>query len=390
MYTIDDEVFNITKACIRILKPVKAVVPFEDSTMGPFQSYGIAMLSIEDDNGFTGEAPVFHSYNNIFETCLLPILFHTHNASYQTLYHRMYWAIRNEGFRGPAAALLGQVDIALHDLAARRKGIPLHQYLNARRNQVKMYGSGGGTNYSLKELEAEVGFFLNAGVDCYKMKVGKDFGTKIKEDADRVKFVRNLLGRNIRLAVDANQIWNGEQALRFIEMAGSEDIAWLEEPIHSASLDQIAQLCKSTTLEIAYGESERSALVFPALVNAGVRHLQPAPTQISGVKEWMRVRDLAAKERIEFSSGAYSWFTASFIASASEACRVEYLHSLLSGLEKYFSVYPKLKNGMFELPDTAGLPVRIDWDYCREKDLLAGSRSWQNNQVAQYHPVVTM
>lgn len=390
MHKIDDEVFNITKAYIRILKPAKAVTPFEDATMGPFDSFGIAMLRLEDENGCSGEAPVFHSYNNIFENCLLPILFHNNNATYETMYYRMYWSIRNEGFRGQAAALLGQIDLALHDLAARRKKLPLHQYLNSSRSQVKVYGSGGGANYSLKELEAEVSFFMNAGVDCYKMKVGKDFGTKMKEDAARVKFVRSLLGKDIRLAVDANQIWNCKQACEFIDLTANEDLAWFEEPIHSASIDQIAQLCKSTTAKIAYGESERSTLVFPALVNAGVRHLQPVPTQIDGVKGWMDTRDLAAKEGIEFSSGGYSWFTAPFIASATEDCQVEYLYSLMTGLENYFSVYPKLKNGMFELSDIDGLSVRVDWDYCQKNDLIAGVYSWKSSQVAQYRPVVNM
>jgi len=390
MHKIDDEVFNITKAYIRILKPVKVVTPFEDATMGPFHSFGMAVLILEDESGCIGEAPVFHSYNSIFENCLLPILLHNDHATYATMYYRMYWSIRNEGFRGQAAALLGQVDVALHDLAARRKGLPLHQYLNASKNQVKVYGSGGGANYSLKELEAEVSIFLSAGVDCYKMKVGKDFGTKMKEDVDRVKFVRSLLGKQVRLAVDANQIWNCEQARQFIDLTGNENLAWFEEPIHSASIDQIAHLCKSTTSKIAYGESERSTLVFPALVDAGVRHLQPVPTQINGVKGWMETRDLAAKEGIEFSSGGYSWFTASFIASATEDCQVEYLYSLMAGLEEYFSVYPKLKNGMFELSDIEGLSVRIDWDYCQRKDLIAGFYSWKSSQVAQYRPVVNM
>ena len=390
MYKIDDEVFNITRARIRILEPTKAITPFEDASMGPFHSFGIAILTLEDEEGFTGEAPVFHSYNNIFENCLLPILFHSNNASYQTMYHRMYWSIRNEGFRGPASALLGQIDVVLHDLAARRKGVPLHQYLNSTRNQVKVYGSGGGINYTLKELEAEVTFFLNAGADCYKMKVGKDFGTKIKEDADRVKFVRSLLGKNVRLAVDANQIWNCEQALQFIDLTGNVDIAWFEEPVHSAALDQIEQLCKSTALKISYGESERSALVFPALVNAGVRHLQPIPTQISGVNEWMRVRDLAAKEEIEFSSGGYPFFTAPFIASAAENCQVEFLYSLHAGLKDYFYVRPEWKQGMLHLPAIKGVPVRIDWDFCQKKNLIVASKFWQNNQVDKYRPVVTM
>ena len=390
MHTIDQEIFNIVRAQIRILKPAKVVTPFEDATMGPFQNFGIAILTLEDENGVIGESPIYQTYNNILETCLLPILFHSSNVTYPNLYHRLYWSIRNEGFRGAASALLGQLDLALHDMAARRKGIPLHQYLNATRNWVKMYGSGGGTNYSLKELESEVAFFLEAGVDCYKMKVGKDFGTKMKEDVERVKFVRSLLGNNTRLAVDANQIWTCEQALQFIDLAGNADLAWFEEPVHSAAMDQIERLCKSTPLKISYGESERSGLVFPALVNAGVRHLQPVPTQISGVREWMEVRDLAARKQIEFSSGGFSLFTTSLVASANEECQVEYLYSLMASLEDYFCICPELKEGRFLLPDIEGIPVRIDWDYCAQKNCIVSTQSWRNKYVNEYRPIVSM
>lgn len=390
MHKIDEEIFNIVKVSIRVLEPAKAVTSFEDATMGPFQNFGIAILRLEDEDGFAGEAPVFHSYNNIFANCLLPILLHNNKESYRDLYYKMYWSIRNEGFRGPASALLGQIDLALHDLAARRKKLPLHQYFNSTRDHVKVYGSGGGVNYSMEELENEIEFFLNAGVDCYKMKVGKEFGTKMKEDVERVKFVRSLLGKNIRLAVDANQIWDCDQALRFIDLTANENLAWFEEPVHSAALGHIEQLCKSTALKISYGESERSALVFPSLVNAGVRHLQPVPTQIGGVNEWMQVRDLAAKSEIEFSSGGYPFYTASFIASAKEECQVEFLYSLHAGLEDYFCVRPEWKNGLFHLPAIEGAPVRIDWDYCQKKNLVVSDQYWQKNQVARYRPIVMM
>ncbi len=203
MHKIDDEVFNIVKVSIRVLEPANAVTPFQDATMGPFQNFGIAVLRLEDEDGFIGEAPVFHSYNNVFSNCLLPILLHNNNETYRDLYYKMYWSIRNEGFRGPASALLGQIDLALHDLGARRKKLPLHQYLNSTRDKVKVYGSGGGVNYSLEELENEIEFFLNAGVDCYKMKVGKEFGTKMNEDVERVKFVRSLLGKNLNNSAKA-------------------------------------------------------------------------------------------------------------------------------------------------------------------------------------------
>lgn len=389
MHPIDNEIFNICSAQIRVLEPVPAVIPFQDSTMGPFYTFGISIITLEDEDGNKGEAPVYNSYMNILEKCFFPILFHSRNIPYTKLYPQLYWSIRNEGFRGQASALLGQIDMALYDLAARRKGVPIYEYLNTR-NNVEMYGSGGGVNYSCAELEKEVGLFLDAGVDCYKMKVGKEFGTKMKEDVKRVKFVRSLLGKDVKLSVDANQIWSIEEALRFIDLVAEENIAWLEEPIHSAAYTEIEQLCKRTSIKISYGESERTSKTFPSLVNAGVKHLQPAPTQMASMKEWMEVSDLAKQNGIDFSAGGYTMFTAAMIATTPEHCRVEYLYSIMHGLEEYFAVYPQWSKGKLMLPETEGLPVRINWDYCEKKNKIRKSHRWVKDEVRKYDPVVTM
>ncbi len=387
---IDQQVFNITSVRLRELEPAPAAIPFQDATMGPFAAFGLAMITLEDESGYIGEAPVYGSYINILENCLLPILLHCRNVPYRVFYPQLYWAIRNEGFRGPASALVGQIDLALHDLAARREGLPLHRFLHAERDAVKMYGSGGGTNYTWKELEQEIHLLMDAGVDCYKMKVGTSFGSRMKEDANRVKFVRTLLGKGIRLAIDANQIWSVEQALQFADMVADADIAWFEEPIHSAALEEIETLCERSPFKISFGESERTSRLFPTLVSKGVRHLQPVPNHLGAVNEWMAVRDLAAKTGTDFSSGGYSLFTASLMATADASCEVEYLHAIMVGLERYFSVYPTWKNGTFILPDVAGLPVRIDWDYCQHNNKIVKSHYWNNQNVRKYAPIVSL
>jgi L-alanine-DL-glutamate epimerase-like enolase superfamily enzyme len=390
MSSIDNEVFNIAKVQVRALAPVKALTPFEDSTMGPFKAFNIAVITLTDENGEVGEAPVFSGYTNILENCILPILFHSHNLPYKELYPKLYWPIRNEGFRGPASALLGQLDMALYDLASRRKRMPLYKYLNATRNYTMMYGSGGGTNYSNSDLEKEIGYFLERGIDCIKIKVGKDHGTNMKEDIERVKFVRKLVGNDVRLAIDANQIWNIKEALYFINAVEKEKIAWFEEPIHSATLTDIEQLCKESKVNIAFGESERCGKVFPALIKAGITHVQPIPNYLSSIKEWMDVRDLAIQHEIEFSSGGYSLHTASFMATAPEKFRVEYLFTLMSVIESYYAIRPKLEKGRFILPEIEGLPIRIDWDYWEQKNKVVMKKNWTAEKSIKYQPSVLL
>ncbi|MGE8241470.1 enolase C-terminal domain-like protein [Sphingobacterium sp. GVS05A] len=390
MNRIDQEIFNIQKVSIRVLEPVANITPFQDATMGPFPSFGISVIRIEDAEGFVGEAPVYNSYTNILETCLFPILFHCEGLTYAEFFPKLYWSIRNEGFKGAASALLGQVDMALYDLAARRRNLPLYRYIGGNRNSVKIYGSGGGTNYTLQQLEKEVALFLDAGVDCYKMKIGKDFGTNLAADIERVKYVRKLTGKDMRVAVDVNQIWSCAEVFRFLDAIGEDELAWLEEPIHSAAYDQIEELCKRTSVPVAYGESERTSKIFPMLANCGIKHLQPVPTQFGGIKEWMEVRDLCADRNLQLSSGGYSLYSSFLMTTAKETGMIEYLYSLMYGLEKYFLIRPSLENGQFHLPESDGLPVRINWDYCLKENKVLREQVWLKQDVPGYNPLVSM
>ncbi|ETZ24826.1 enolase C-terminal domain-like protein [Pedobacter sp. V48] len=390
MYDIDNEIFNIKRIRIRVLEQVAAITPFQDATMGPFPNFGISIITIEDEDGNLGEAPVYNSYMNILESCIFPILFHSRSVPYKEFYPKLYWSIRNEGFKGAAGAILGQVDMALYDLAARRRKVPLYRYIGSTQNDVKMYGSGGGTNYTLQELETEVSFLMNKGVDCYKMKIGKDFGAKINEDINRVKFVKSLAGNKMKIAVDVNQIWNCNDVFKFVDAIGEENLCWLEEPIHSAAYDQIELLCEKLSVTVAYGESERTSKIFPTLVDSGVRHLQPVPTQLGGMKEWMEIRDLCENKNLQFSSGGYSLYSAFLMTSANRDSMIEYLYPLMYGLEKYFLVRPVWENGRFYLSEIEGLPVRIDWDYCYKENKIVQERLWEKQDVSKYNPVVSM
>ena len=138
------------------------------------------------------------------------------------------------------------------------------------------------------------------------------------------------------------------------------------------------------------GESERSARVFPILVNLGVRHLQPVPTHLAGIQEWMEVRDLATGGGLDFSSGGYSMYTSLLMASATGDYPVEYLYAIMYGLEAYFEVHPIWEKGRFVLPDIEGIPVRVNWEQCMKENKVIKAQCWNKENTREYRPSVSL
>ena len=86
----------------------------------------------------------------------------------------MIAAIRNLGRPGIASMAISAVDAALWDLKARLLGLPLVNLLGSSRDGVAVYGSGGFTSYSIRELQKQLATWVAAGIPRVKMKIGRD------------------------------------------------------------------------------------------------------------------------------------------------------------------------------------------------------------------------
>ena len=163
----------------------------------------------------------------------------------EKLWDDLFWCIRGVGRKGLAFCALSAVDIALWDLKAKHFNVPLYQLLGPYTESVPVYGSGGWTHFDLDELVAEQTRYVDRGFKAVKMKVGKDFGKSEREDIERLAAVRDAVGDDIEIYVDANNGYYAKQAIYMGKAFEEYRVGWFEEPVLADDIDGLAAVAKA-------------------------------------------------------------------------------------------------------------------------------------------------
>jgi L-alanine-DL-glutamate epimerase-like enolase superfamily enzyme len=160
--------------------------------------------------------------------------------------------------RNPAAK--AAVDIALHDLTAKRAALPLYRYLGLGR-------SGVTSSYTVSLADSETmsdqaRAATDAGYDVLKLKLGASDGA----DRDRFDAVRAAApGTTIR--VDANEAWTPEQAVRNARWLVDGDVEFLEQPVPAESPEGLRRVYDRAPLPVAVDESCEVASDVPRIAD---------------------------------------------------------------------------------------------------------------------------
>ncbi len=173
------------------------------------------------------------------------------------------------GEPGPFAQAIAGVDIAVWDLVARRAGLPLWRVLGGRSGAVAVYASG--LNPSAPEVLAAR--CRDEGHRRFKLKVG--FGAA--RDRANLERLRETLGADTALMVDANQAWTLTQALDQLPLLEPFALDWLEEPLRAdRPWAEWQALCAAGAPPLAAGENLAGVAAFDAALATGVLEvLQP-------------------------------------------------------------------------------------------------------------------
>lgn len=307
---------------------------------------------------------------------LAPVLTGADAEEIAHLWERMYQESLLTGRRGVVLRALSAVDIALWDLAAKARSVPLGVLLGGGRNPLPAYASGGYYRPDdgpwTEAVAAEIAHNRAQGFDDHKIKVG---GLPIPEDAERVAAAAAALGRGGRLALDCNNAYltaaEARRAIRaFEDAAGAAGLWWVEEPLSPEDIDGHARLVDSVDSPIATGEVHQTRWDFRALLErGGADILQPDAGVLGGVTEWMRVAHAAELFSVPVAPHWHANLHVHLAAATPGCLTIEFfeLEKDIFNFERLLREDTRLRSveGHVTVPDRPGLGVELDPDAVR-------------------------
>ncbi|WP_268236706.1 L-talarate/galactarate dehydratase [Rhodococcoides trifolii] len=216
------------------------------------------------------------------------------------IWTKLVWAGASVGRSGVATQAIAAIDIALWDLKAKRANLPLAKLIGASRDSVQTYNTSGGFLHTpIGEVIENAAASLANGIGGIKLKVGQPDWRK---DIARVTAVREFLGDDVPLMVDANQQWDRPTAQRMGRIFEQFNLVWIEEPLDAYDAEGHAQLARSLDTSIATGEMLASVGEHLRLIEAGsVDILQPDAPRIGGITQFLKLAGLAEHHNLQLA-----------------------------------------------------------------------------------------
>ncbi len=254
-------------------------------------------VTVRTDEGIigTGESlarEVPEATAAIIERLLKPVILGRDPRDVEVLWELMYSTLRTRGHsRGYFVEALSGVDIALWDLMGKAERKPVYKLLGgAYETKVKAYASSvlyGKPN----EVVSECLKLVEEGHDQIKVKVGMGEA----KDVANLKAIRDAIGYDVAVMVDANSAYSPYQAIRVGRKFERYECFWFEEPVPPDDIDGYVEVARALDIPIAGGESHCLRYDFRDLIaRNAIDVAMPDAGRAGGITECRKIATLAS------------------------------------------------------------------------------------------------
>ncbi len=285
--------------------------PFYDA-IHPFGTEaGSVVLRLRTDAGITGWASISFGMiaggprvvQSILENEIKPVLVGKDPAFPRRIRADLWKALEYQGVGGVAQFAIAAVDIAVWDILGKNAGLPVYKMLGAYRDRMPVYSMCGwyyDNDEDLSHYRRQLTAAMEQGYPAVKIKVGR---YSIEDDERRIRAAFDILGKNRRVMVDANQVFNRNEALRRGRIYQQLGCFWYEEPLPPQDMEGYATLAQALDIRIATGENLNTKYAFADLIaRRGADVVQPDNRRAGGVTEWMEIAAIADGYGLELAS----------------------------------------------------------------------------------------
>ncbi len=285
--------------------------PFADAIHNFGAESGGVVLRLGTDAGITGWA--YSSFGTIaggprvvqtiLEQEVKPVLLGRDPAFPKKLRADLWKATEYQGVQGVGQFAIAAADIALWDILGKAAGLPVYKMLGAYADRIPAYSMCGWyyeNDGDLSQFRQAIAEAFEEGFQAVKIKVGR---ASLDDDIRRIEAARQIAGKDRRIMVDANQVFNLNEATRRGRVYQQMGCYWYEEPMPPYDHVAYAELARELDIRIATGENEYTKYAYADLISRrGVDVVQPDNRRSGGVSEWMEIAALAAGFGLDVAS----------------------------------------------------------------------------------------
>ncbi|HLH16582.1 MAG TPA: mandelate racemase/muconate lactonizing enzyme family protein [Bryobacteraceae bacterium] len=272
---------------------------------------GSVVLRLRTDAGITGWASSSFGtiaggprvVQTILEQEIKPVLIGQDPAFPRRIRAELWKALEYQGVGGVAQFAIAAVDIAVWDILGKNAGMPVYKMLGAYRERMPVYSMCGwyyDDDHDLAQFRKQIADAVEQGYPAVKIKVGRG---AMEDDERRIRAAFDIVGKGRRVMVDANQVFNRNEALRRGRMYQQMGCFWYEEPLPPQDMEGFALLARELDMRIATGENLNTKYAFADLIaRRGADVVQPDNRRAGGVTEWMEIAAVADAYGLELAS----------------------------------------------------------------------------------------
>lgn len=322
-----------------------------------------SVVLVHTDTGRTGIGTAYSHpglVQLVVEGQLAPPLLGEDPREVESLWRKMYELTRWYGRKGAAMTALGAVDTALWDLRGQALDQPVWKLLGGERATCPAYASSLLWKDEVGQLADEATGHLQRGFRRMKMRLARSE----EYDTAAVAAVRQAIGDEHDLMVDASMRYTLPHARKMGEFLSAQGVFWYEEPFAPEDLDSYASLRGTVGVRVAAGENEFGCQGFRELIRGRcVDIVQPDASRCGGITEVARVANLAREAGVAWAPHSWSDAVAiianAHLVAARGGLTVEVDQTGNPFVEELLVEPLEIRDGMLTLGDRPGLGVRL-------------------------------